>query len=107
MGFRFHRSIKVLPGLRLNIGKRGVSASIGVRGARVTFGKTGARTTLGVPGSGVSYTHLNKPHPQRAPVRATRLDPEISQDGGARGMLWISLTVAVVIAAILVHLAQP
>ena len=58
MGFRFRRSIKNLPGIRLNFGKRGVSTSIGVRGAHVTFGKTGTRTTVGLPGSGISYTHL-------------------------------------------------
>jgi uncharacterized protein DUF4236 len=33
MGFRFHRSLKILPGIRLNFGKRGISTSIGVRGA--------------------------------------------------------------------------
>ena len=54
MGFRFHRSIKLLPGIRLNFGKRGISTSIGVRGAHVTFGKTGTRTTVGLPGSGLS-----------------------------------------------------
>ena len=48
MGFRFRRSIKILPGIRLNFGKRGVSTSIGVRGAHVTFGKTGTRTTVGL-----------------------------------------------------------
>ena len=57
MGFRFHRSVKLFPGLRLNFGKRGISASIGVRGAHVTYGPTGTRTTVGLPGSGLSYTH--------------------------------------------------
>src|ERR1700693_1774677 len=62
MGFRFRRSVKILPGVRLNFGKRGVSTSVGVRGAHVTFGKSGTRTTVGVPGTGLSYTHLEKPH---------------------------------------------
>ena len=60
--FRFRRSVKILPGIRLNIGKRGVSTSIDVCGAHVTFGRTGTRTTVGPPGSGLSYTHLQKPH---------------------------------------------
>jgi hypothetical protein len=59
MGFRFRRSIKLFPGLRLNFGKRGISASIGVRGAHVTYGPTGTRTTVGLPGSGLSYTHFD------------------------------------------------
>jgi Protein of unknown function (DUF4236) len=57
MGFRFRRSIRIAPGVRINIGKTGASVSAGVRGARVTFGRTGTRTTVGVPGTGVSYTH--------------------------------------------------
>jgi len=107
MGFRFRRSIKLFPGLRLNIGKRGVSTSIGVRGAHVTFGRTGTRTTAGLPGSGMSYTHLEKRHLRRAPVPATHLDPETSPGSEARGMLWIALIVVILIAAVLVHLAQP
>jgi hypothetical protein len=31
MGFRFHRSVKILRGKRPKLGKRGVSTSIGVR----------------------------------------------------------------------------
>jgi hypothetical protein len=52
MGFRFRRSFSILPGIRLNLGKRGISASIGVRGAHVTFGPTGTRTTVGLPRCG-------------------------------------------------------
>ena len=63
MGFRFQRRIKILPGVHLNFSKSGVSTSIGVRGAQMTFGKRGTRTTVGVPGTGLSYTHLEKPHP--------------------------------------------
>lgn len=54
--FRFRRSIRLAPGFRLNLGRRGVSASVGRRGAHVTVGHGHTRTTVGVPGSGVSYT---------------------------------------------------
>jgi Protein of unknown function (DUF4236) len=75
MGFRFHRSIRILPGLRLNFGKRGISASIGVRGAHVTYGPTGTRTTVGLPGSGLSYTHLEKPHREIRAIPTTAEPP--------------------------------
>lgn len=42
---RFQRRIKILPGITLNVGKTGVSASAGPQGAKVTVGKTGVRTT--------------------------------------------------------------
>lgn len=55
MGFRFRRSIKIAPGLRVNVGKRGVSLSAGVRGASVTVSPRGTYTNVGIPGSGISY----------------------------------------------------
>lgn len=61
MGFRFQRRIKIMPGVTLNVGKRGVSTSIGRRGAHITFGQNGVRTTVGIPGTGISYTSLSKP----------------------------------------------
>lgn len=60
MGFRFRKSIKIAPGISLNIGKKGISASIGPRGAKVTVGSRGTRATLGIPGTGMSFTATGK-----------------------------------------------
>ncbi len=60
MGFRFRRTLKIAPGIRLNFGKKGVSTTIGPRGAKITLGKDGVRTTVGLPGSGMSYTHYER-----------------------------------------------
>lgn len=70
MGFRFQRRIKIMPGVTLNVGKRGVSTSIGRRGAHITFGQNGVRTTVGIPGTGISYTSLSKP--SHAPEAGSR-----------------------------------
>ncbi len=59
MVFRFRRTISLIPGIRLNIGKRGVSLSAGVRGARMTLSGRGARTTFGIPGTGMSWTKFH------------------------------------------------
>ncbi|MDF7676643.1 DUF4236 domain-containing protein [Neisseriaceae bacterium ESL0693] len=56
MGWRFRKSIKVLPGVRINIGKQGItSATIGRRGASINIGKKGTSANLGIPGTGLSY----------------------------------------------------
>jgi tetratricopeptide (TPR) repeat protein len=56
MGVRFRRSIRVGPGVRLNLGLTGVGASFGVRGARYSVHSSGRRTrTVGIPGTGLSY----------------------------------------------------
>jgi len=60
LGLRLRRTIKVFPGLTLNLSKSGVSASVGVRGAKVTVGKTGIRKTVGIPGTGVLYTDYQR-----------------------------------------------
>jgi Protein of unknown function (DUF4236) len=54
-GWRFRRTIKVLPGVHVNISKSGVSLSLGGPGATINFNKEGTQTTVGLPGSGVSY----------------------------------------------------
>jgi hypothetical protein len=57
MGFlRFRRSIRIGPGLRVNLSKSGVSTSVGRRGAWFTLGPRGTRSTVGLPGTGLSYT---------------------------------------------------
>jgi len=71
MAFRFRRRVRVLPGVWLNVSRRGVSTSIGGRGAHVTLSDQGTRTTVGLPGTGLSWTELKKPDasaPRPAPI---------------------------------------
>lgn len=71
MGWRFRRSLKIAPGLRLNIGKRGISSlSVGGRGARMTFGRQGVRQTVGLPGTGLSFSSNSRLGSSRANSRA-------------------------------------
>jgi hypothetical protein len=69
MGFRMRRSVKLLPGVRMNFGMRGTSLSIGGRGATVNFSSRGTRTTLGIPGTGLSYTTTSSAGARRPSVR--------------------------------------
>jgi hypothetical protein len=55
MAFRFRRTVSIFPGVRLNLGKRGVSVSAGMRGANVTMGRNGLFGNVGIPGTGLSY----------------------------------------------------
>lgn len=56
MGFRFRRSVQLFPGVRLNVGKRGLSATFGAPGASFNVGSRGGRATIGIPGTGLSYS---------------------------------------------------
>lgn len=56
MSFRFRKQINILPGLKLNISKKGVSSvSAGKKGAMVNLGRRGMSQTVGLPGTGLSY----------------------------------------------------
>ena len=56
MGFRFRRTMQVIPGLRLNLSRSGPSVSVGPRGLHYTVGMKGTRATVGIPGSGLFWT---------------------------------------------------
>ena len=54
MSLRFRRSMKLLPGVRLNFSKETVGLSFGVPGARYTMNSKGRRTfSTGIPGTGL------------------------------------------------------
>lgn len=55
MSFRFRKSFKILPGVRLNVGKTTASFNIGKRGANINIGKRGIYSNFGIKGTGISY----------------------------------------------------
>jgi hypothetical protein len=55
MPFRFRRSIKIFPGVKLNISKGGISTSFGGHGHSINIGKQGIHQNVGIPGTGLSY----------------------------------------------------
>jgi Protein of unknown function (DUF4236)/Bacterial SH3 domain len=65
MGFRFRKSVKILPGVRLNFGKKGcTSTTIGGKFFKTNVSNRGVKHTFSVPGTGVSYqtkTYKNAP----------------------------------------------
>lgn len=64
MTLRFRQTFTLFPGVRINVGKRGISTSIGVPGATVNIGRQGVRATVGAPGTGLSYSALVMPFRQ-------------------------------------------
>lgn len=53
MGIRFRKSIKIMPGVRINLSKSGISTTIGPRGASINIGKNGTYLNTGIPGTGL------------------------------------------------------
>ncbi|HDR8435432.1 DUF4236 domain-containing protein [Bacillus thuringiensis] len=58
MGFGFRKSFKIAPGVRVNVGKRGIGVSAGTKGLRYSVHSSGrSQVTAGIPGTGISYTN--------------------------------------------------
>jgi len=55
MGWRFQRRKNLLPGVTLNIGKRGAGVSAGPRGAKASVGPRGLAATLSLVGTGLAF----------------------------------------------------
>lgn len=80
MPFRFRRSIKIMPGVRMTVSKSGIGTSIGGGGVRYSVHSSGRRTaSVGIPGTGLGYTKTlsskagrtssrSAPAPQPAPA---------------------------------------
>lgn len=67
MGLRFRKTISILPGVRVNLGKSTQSISVGVPGFRKTFNTKGqVTTTVGLPGTGLYYVDTKNPKKEAA-----------------------------------------
>lgn len=56
MGLRFRKSLKVAPGVKLNLNKKSASVTFGGKGAHYTVNSKGKKTvSAGIPGTGISY----------------------------------------------------
>ncbi len=82
MSVRFRRSMKLIPGVRLNFNKDSVGLSLGVRGAHYTINSKGRRTaSVGIPGTGLSSTQVLSSG--RRTSRAAQAAPEEQEVLGA------------------------
>jgi hypothetical protein len=90
MPTRFRRSIKIAPGVKLNVGKKSSSISIGKRGASMNFGSRGTHANLGIPGTGLSYRSKIADYSQNTHHKALR-NADSSQSGKTEMTVQISL----------------
>lgn len=84
MAFRFRKSVKIAPGLRLNFSKSGVSTTIGGRGASVNVGRRGTFVNAGVPGLSTRNRvggGAARPRRQRVPAGYVLVTYHLNDDG--------------------------
>ena len=60
MPIRHKKSIKIAPGVKVNINKKSASVTVGTKGVHYTKSTNGKTTkSVGIPGTGVSYVKTN------------------------------------------------
>ncbi len=101
MGLRFHKSINLGKGVRLNLNSKSVGVSAGVKGARVSVNSSGRKTaTFSVPGTGLSYTtNLGK-------KKSSKSKKKTAQSGGTNKVLVGIIVVLVLVIAAGVYAYQ-
>ena len=80
MSLRFRKTLRLAPGLRINLARKGASISVGGKGLTYNIGKNGTRSTAGLPGSGLSWSTYKR------------------HSGGWSGIVW-TLIIAILIFA--------
>lgn len=62
MGFRFRKSFKIAPGIKVNINKKSSGITIGSKTGKITYNTSGRVTTsAGIPGSGLYWSESSSP----------------------------------------------
>ncbi len=81
MSVRFRKSVKILPGIRVNLSKSGPSLSIGGGGLTLNYSKQGVRTTADLPG-GLYYTKLHTDKSDKSSTEET--PPTLTEEVAAQ-----------------------
>ncbi len=83
MALRFRKSVKILPGVRVNFGLKGTSLSVGARGASISIGKQGVYSNVSIPGTGISFREKlsNNSRNERA-LKQQRLSEQVQTTVG-------------------------
>lgn len=98
MSLRFRRRVRLLPGIRLNLGLHGAGLSVGPRGFHVGVNRLGRYASMGIPGTGLYAVHHFRGPSEEHPNVA----------GNAAGLVLAILAAAAVLAvlAVLANLGQ-
>lgn len=87
MGLRFHKSITIAKGVKVNISKSGPSLSLGKSGMSLNIGKNGVTGNLGLPGTGLSYRKKLLDNPLKAKKKSNKSVGEFHVDMDEMGAI--------------------
>jgi hypothetical protein len=93
MSLRFRRSIKLLPGVHVNLGLHGAGLSVGARGLHVGVNRRGVYSSAGIPGTGLYAVHHYR--------SSSGQHPRVAGDAGGGCLLLVMIAILVAMAEVL------
>lgn len=85
MGWRFRKSLKLLPGIKLNVGKKSASIRLGGKSAGYTVSTTGRKTaSTSIPGTGVGLVSKSGGKRQRSVSLPQGVEEQVPSNGELR-----------------------
>lgn len=104
MGLRFRKSIKLAPGVKLNLNKKSTGITVGGKGAHYTINSNGKKTaSVGIPGTGISYstsTGGGTSKSKNSRLSQTNTSAGISNNSGCGGCLLVFFGICLVLAVL-------
>lgn len=92
MALRFRRTLKIAPGVRINLTGKGISARVGPRGLGATVGTSGTTLSAGIPGSGLHASKkLTKGRAKSTRIRASQADQSTEAKPGLGFFGWVGV----------------
>ncbi|TIQ92217.1 MAG: DUF4236 domain-containing protein, partial [Mesorhizobium sp.] len=74
MVFRFRKSVRIAPGVRINLNAKSASVRVGPKGLGYTVSTTGKkRLSASIPGTGLSYSEVVSSKRQPVPSAPSQL----------------------------------
>lgn len=97
MGLKFRKSFKVVPGVRVNVGKTRSSVSLGGKGITTNVSKRGVKTTVSIPKTGLSYS--TKTHSKK---HKGLKEAEVSKPEGTQNSSFFELLVGTILWGVII-----
>lgn len=109
MGLRFRKSIKIAPGVKLNLNKKSTSVTLGGKGVHYTVNSKGKRTaSVGIPGTGLSYSESSGGTKKKKSSGSSSMQPKQTTpqntseaNGGKKNKWWVWVIIAVLAIGII------
>ena len=104
MGWRFRKSFKVLPGVKINFNKNSTGITFGTKGAHYTINSKGKHTaSIGIPGSGLYYTetvNTNKRQNQTPNMYTTSTNNQMPSSSGKGCLITIIIIILLFVGCV-------